>query len=133
MKYYLSGPMSGYPKFNFPEFNRITNKLRKHNYKIVNPVETTIHDTEFKKGKHDWMYFIQKDINKIINDKEIGGIIFIKGWKKSKGAQVELFTALKIRDLGDNLFEYIEDKKTGNYVLQKIKVKFKFNIKFVDW
>lgn len=42
MKLYLSGPMTGYENFNFPEFFRIAEKLRKLGNKVVSPAEFDI-------------------------------------------------------------------------------------------
>lgn len=40
MKVYLSGPMTGYPNFNFPAFNERAAEWRREGWDVFNPAET---------------------------------------------------------------------------------------------
>ena len=103
MKYYLAGPMTGYPQFNFPMFKSVTAGLRKIGYEIVSPLETDepeMQEIAWKStdGAHDaqftetWGEVLAKDV--ILIADEIEGIILLPKWNKSKGARLEVFVAL---------------------------------------
>ena len=110
MKLYLAGPMRGYPKFNFPAFFAAAKKLRKEGHTVFCPAEKDIKDygslkrvtLEYQKDPQKVMRsVIRKDLNWIIDKAE--GIVFLPGWKKSKGAKAEKalaeFLGLKVRFL----------------------------------
>lgn len=105
MKYYLAGPMSGLPQFNFPAFYAAAKVLRDTGLEIVSPAE--LDDAEDKGAamsspdgdpdnraivKKTWGDFLARDV-KLIAD-QCDGIIFLPGWEKSRGARLEAFTAL---------------------------------------
>lgn len=98
--YYLGGPMTGYPQFNFPAFDRAAERLRKHGYDIISPAELDDEATRESalasadgkpgSGSHNgetWGDFLARDV-KLIADK-VDGAIFLDGWEKSKGARLE--------------------------------------------
>jgi hypothetical protein len=101
--YYLAGPMSGIPQFNYPAFHRIAGKLREMGYTIQSPAEL---DTEAQQaealaspdgvvhgtvGGLTWGDTLAKDV-KLISD-VVDGIIAMPTWYKSKGARLEIFVA----------------------------------------
>jgi hypothetical protein len=109
-RFYLAGPMSGIPQFNFPAFFDAAAKLRERGYVIVSPAEI---DNEENKGaalrspdgkthvnedgtvgraQKSWGDFLSRDV-KLIAD-QVDGIIFLPNWEKSRGAKLEAFTAL---------------------------------------
>lgn len=101
--FYLAGPMSGIPQFNFPAFYAATEALRAAGYSIVSPAE--LDDQEDKglamksatgaAGDHPtktWGDFLARDV-KIVSD-QVQGIIFLPNWHLSKGAKLEAFVAL---------------------------------------
>ena len=103
--WYLAGPMSGIPHENIPAFRRASENLRYMGYKIVSPVE--LDDTESTKkvladptGKlvvgditgETWGDFLARDV-KLIAD-SVGGLIFLPGWHKSRGARLEAFIGI---------------------------------------
>lgn len=87
MKLYLSGPMSGIPEWNFPEFNRIAKLLRSHGYDIVNPAEN-VHNV----GK-EWHECLRYDIVQLVG---CDGIALMAGWHKSRGARLEFEIAERL-------------------------------------
>lgn len=101
-RYYLSGPMSGLPKFNFPAFANAAAALRRDGLDIVSPHEQDAPETRemamaSPDGAHtgngeSWGTCLARDV-KIIAD-ETCGTIFLPGWSKSRGARLEAFTAL---------------------------------------
>ena len=109
-KYYLAGPMTGIPQFNFPLFERAAKELRGvYGLDIVSPAELdALHGDEIVKaalasadgafndegtvaGK-TWGDFLCRDV-KLIAD-VCTGIVFLPGWEKSRGARLEAFVAL---------------------------------------
>lgn len=103
--WYLAGPMTGIPKFNYPAFLRAAVALRIHAFNLVTPVELAdIGDNKeaamnSPNGDRDsdgitatWGDYLSRDV-KIIAD-QVTGIIFLDGWEKSKGARLEAFVAV---------------------------------------
>ena len=103
--WYLAGPMSGIPQFNFPLFEAAAEQLRVSGYNIISPAE--LDDvvtrsaalrsldglTETGTVNHQtWGDFLSRDV-KIIADKT-KGIIFLPGWEKSRGARLEAHVAV---------------------------------------
>ena len=87
-KVYLSGPMTGYPQFNYPAFNRIAESLTRIGFKVVNPVEICSH---LPQGS-PWSDFMDVCLPAVAGSKKI---YLLKGWEKSKGARLELKEAIK--------------------------------------
>jgi len=102
--YYLAGPMSGIPQFNYPKFARIAGELRDAGFVIHSPPE---HDSpamqeaalanetgDLSKLQKDtdetWGDVLAFDV-KFIADKAVG-VIVMDGWEKSRGAKLEAFT-----------------------------------------
>lgn len=95
--------MTGYKKFNFPLFTRVTTGLRDIGYDITSPVETDEPDMQeiawkSEDGKHDaqfketWGEVLAKDVLLIADEME--SIIVLPHWNKSKGARLEVFVAV---------------------------------------
>lgn len=106
MKFYLAGPMSGLPQFNFPAFDAAASLLRELGHEIVSPAELDDEDTRAdalaspdgrptqrdKVNGHTWGDFLSRDV-KIVADK-VQGIVFLPGWDKSRGARLEAFVGI---------------------------------------
>ncbi len=107
--YYLAGPMTGIPQFNFPAFEEATQKLRGLGLNIISPHETDTDavkkiawasadgqlDEHDKIGGETWGDMLARDV-KMIAD-EIDGLFVLARWYKSKGARLEVFVALCAR------------------------------------
>jgi len=104
MKYYIAGPMSGIPQYNFPAFFSAANMLREQGYEVVCPAEM---DDEEDKGlamtspdgmgftKKTWGDFLKRDV-KLIAD-EVDGVVVLPRWFNSRGARLEVFVALTVQ------------------------------------
>lgn len=107
MKWYLAGPMSGIPQFNFPTFQRACEYLRGDGLEIVSPHEEDSpemqklawaspdgvpHQKDPSAGVESWGEVLARDVRLVAD--EIGGIIFLPHWWKSRGARLEAFTGL---------------------------------------
>ena len=106
---YLSGPMKGIPKYNFPEFHRICKRLRNCGYFVYNPAE----DHEGPKG---WKFYMQKDIRIMLN-LCLDAIVLMPGWKDSEGAEIELYIAKQLLKIP--AYEYIEN--SDGFELKELK------------
>jgi len=104
IKWYLAGPMTGIPQFNYPLFDSVATELRAEGYDIHSPAE--MDDPEVReaalaspdgnlKGFNlgTWGDFLSRDV-KLIAD-ELGGVILLPGWERSKGARLETFVAIQ--------------------------------------
>lgn len=97
---YLSGPMKGYPKSNYPLFMKVAKELREGGNAVYNPAEFP-HDgphEEFPLRKAFAAYC------KFICE-EADTIVLLPGWEKSLGVSAELALA---KNCGLEIFEYLE-------------------------
>ena len=101
--FYLAGPMSGIPQFNFPLFYRATADLRAAGYNIISPAELDAQhgvdtqamaskDGDASKLTQTWGDLLARDV-KIVSD-VAQGVIFLPNWWTSRGAKLEAFVAL---------------------------------------
>lgn len=102
--WYLAGPMSGIPKFNFPTFEAVAHTLRRKGMTIVSPVELddpetyeqAIHSVDGCPGNlpcgRSWGDFLSRDV-KVVADK-VDGIILLPDWCNSRGACLEATVAI---------------------------------------
>ncbi len=105
---YLAGPMSGYPQFNFPLFDRVTAVLRAKGYTIVSPSEldegpsrdaamASVDGNELNRNGDTLAGethgdFLARDV-KLVAD-EVDAVVMLPGWEQSKGALLEAYVAL---------------------------------------
>lgn len=79
---YLSGPMTGIENKNYIEFTYWTSKLRRAGYIVVNPWELdNAHPTP------TWEDSLRRDIIAMMT---CDGVATLNGWKKSRGANLEV-------------------------------------------
>jgi len=72
--------MTGYPKHNYPAFEKASKKLRKAGYDVISPAE-------LDEGKSlSWADCLIRDIIYLLTCRYIGTLA---GWTKSKGALLE--------------------------------------------
>lgn len=99
-KVYISGPMTGYKDFNFPAFNAAAEQLKAAGYEVVNPTEINS-DTD-----GDYHGYLRKDIKALC---DCDGLILIKGWEASNGANLELHVAHRLGLYIASLADFLED------------------------
>jgi hypothetical protein len=87
---YVCGPMTGYPEFNHPEFNRVTEMLRHKGLLVINPAEVDGGDVG-----HPWDFYLRRDIALIAE--KVGRVVLLRGWQNSHGATLERYVAEKLR------------------------------------
>lgn len=112
--FYIAGPMSNYPGFNFDAFHATAKVLRDQGYNVVNPAELDHEIARAAKsnaeGSHKlltatlaeqgidvptWADCLDRDLQ-IIRNPNCVGVIAIEGWEHSQGAQWETYTAYKL-------------------------------------
>lgn len=103
--YYLAGPMSGIPQFNFPAFEAATKALREAGATVISPHENDPPDVQaaawaspdgrFTDGMlsgESWGDMLARDV-KLVAD-HATAVIVLPGWSRSRGARLEAFVAL---------------------------------------
>ena len=87
---YISGPMTGLPKHNYPAFNKAADALRKKGYKVINPAELD----GTNKTDMTWVSCLRRDLKCIVT--KCFAVATLPGWKKSKGALLEIHVAREL-------------------------------------
>ncbi len=91
---YISGPMTGYPEYNYPAFIAAEEKLRKLGYvNIINPAKIDHPDT-------DWNNCIRRAIVALMG---ADTVVLLPKWTHSRGANIEMVLAAS---LGMSLIDY---------------------------
>lgn len=109
---YLSGPMTGLPEWNFPEFNRVAAKLRKRNFVVFNPAEIDGGDTS-----HPRHVYMRRDIEGLMT---CDWIVVLDGWEKSKGARLEVEIAKELgMPMMDENLNYIKSEVIEETICQE--------------
>ncbi len=90
MKLYVAGPMTGWPDFNFPEFLKVSDLLRKAGFEVVNPAEL---EMEMAVEERLWNDCLKRDIIEVVN---CNGIAVLNNWWKSRGARLEVHIATEL-------------------------------------
>jgi hypothetical protein len=114
--YYLAGPMTGYPQHNFPEFQRVSEKLTKAHYTICSPadLDAPIYDEvmdgdgtqeHLRSDAPVGLALLRRDVNIVMHPRCVG-VICLKGWEDSFGAQIETFIAKRFKR---PIYLFIED------------------------
>jgi len=122
-KIYIAGPMTGYPKFNFPLFDRVAAELRamaspNYPFEVVSPAElddpksrAAALQSEWGDPEEyhrltglSWADFLSRDV-KLIADGGFHAIVCLPGWQDSRGARLETFVG---HLCGITIHEYVE-------------------------
>ena len=110
MRIYVSGPMTGLPEKNFPAFMKASIKLRAKNYRVVNPAELNIGEP-----RSTWEECLRRDIKELMR---CGAVATLVGWKKSKGALLEVNIAKSLNWPVHPVHYYL---KSRNYLKRRFK------------
>jgi len=94
IKIYLAGPITdpdpNIQKANLWRFYEKARELRTMGFDVYNPVKN-----EPPQGANTtWEEFLAQDLRRMVNKENCTHIYMQKGWKKSKGARLELAYAL---------------------------------------
>ena len=81
---YVSGPMTGYPEFNYPAFTHACRVLRDQGLTVLSP-----HEVGETPGL-TWADYIRKDLALLA---QAQSVVVLDGWECSRGAQLEVYIA----------------------------------------
>lgn len=90
MRYYLGGPMTGLPDFNFPYFEYVANLLREMGYEIASAHEVVHPEPPGTRGTLPHGQYVRGDLKVLL---DCDAVIFLPGWEGSKGCGIELKVA----------------------------------------
>ena len=102
MKYYISGAMSGIEEHNYPTFFNAEKQLHKLGYEAINPARLG-----FVKG-WEWGDYMKRDI---VSMMDADGLVLLKGWENSKGANLEVDIALRLEMKVVTLEDLLKENK----------------------
>lgn len=98
MRAYISGPMTGYPEWNYPTFNAAEDVLAAEGYEVINPARNFDGKSDHPGGR---VAYMRLDVTHVL-DAEV--VFVLPGWEKSRGARLEILTA---QELGLDVFDYV--------------------------
>lgn len=94
---YLSGPMSGLPDLNYPEFHRVAKELNERGFEVLSPADIVLPkellDLIGDDKEELWNEYMKRAIPMLM---QCNTIAMLKGWQKSRGARIELFLAKEL-------------------------------------
>lgn len=106
--YYIAGPMSYRPQFNFPLFDRVAAELREEGLTVLSPAELDAPEVReaalaspdgmpeeeggTQMAGETWADFLARDV-KLIAD-HVDAIVLLHDWHNSRGARLEAFVGL---------------------------------------
>lgn len=86
-RYYLAGPMTGYPEWNVPAFKSAKITLEAKGFEIQLPV-----DIDEQKEGWEWGDYLAEDIRLITT--KCQGMVLLPEWTRSRGAKLEIAAGL---------------------------------------
>ena len=84
-KIYISGPMTGIPEYNRPEFNRVAQELEAKGYDVINPASLP-----------DGFEYVDYIFIAKISILKCDAMYLLKNWEDSEGAKIEIIHYLTI-------------------------------------
>lgn len=91
---YLSGPMSGLPDLNYPEFHRVAKELTERGFEVLSPADIVLPKEllELIGDDKDWLWnaYMREAIPMLMR---CNTIALLKGWQESAGAGLEITIA----------------------------------------
>jgi hypothetical protein len=90
LTYYLSGPMTGKPQYNYPMFKTVSERLRKFGLKVVSPHEIPPPSGTFT-DEELWQYYMDRCWEQM---DQCHALVQLPGWVHSRGARAEFQRAI---------------------------------------
>lgn len=81
---YLSGPMTGYPEYNYPAFAAAAARLRALGCAVISP-------HELNRPGRNWWFCMAVCLWHL---RRCQSVYLLDGWKRSKGARLEVAVAI---------------------------------------
>lgn len=99
--FYIAGPMTGLPEYNYPAFEAVAGVLREAGHHVISPHEVDNGDNGIP-GSVPYKTYIKNGLIALL---ECNAIVLLNGWNASKGARIEEYVASR---LGYASYRYIE-------------------------
>jgi hypothetical protein len=96
---YLSGPMTGYPDFNYPAFRKAASIFRMNGLEVFDPSECFDGDQTLSKET-----YMREDITAVL---KATLVVTLDGWEQSSGARLEVEVAKAIGIPVENYKDFI--------------------------
>jgi len=112
---FISGPMRGYPNYNFKKFDEIENRLKSVGIRCINPAHISRQYKE-KDILNDTNMFLHMINRQQAAQKTCNAILLLDGWQWSGGVMLEMKTAMNCghRVLLESDLAELEKKKLDN-------------------
>lgn len=81
---YVSGPMTGLPRYNFAAFADATRRLIGAGFDVCNPGEKGVIDG------WEWVDYLRYDLRELL---DCDAVALLPGWERSRGASLEKYVA----------------------------------------
>lgn len=95
LTYYVAGPMTGLPEYNYPAFEAACTSLRENGVTVVSPHEVpwpegcdSVADAQDKLGIEPLWEYMMQETRELLE--RASGVILLPGFGHSRGALVEL-------------------------------------------
>lgn len=129
MKFYLAGPMRGYPRMNFDSFDAARQFLEHTGQEVVSPADLD-RELGFHPDVHDETFFKHSDV--VARDLEAlqqcDGIMLLPGWKQSLGARAEasvaIWLGLVVLEF-ESFYDHVAGTSTHTRRLRRIRFWFR--------
>ena len=90
MRYYVAGPMTGYPAHNFPAFDAARDRLGAEGHDVITPADIDrgfgIDGTAERYDPSELRRVFRADIDAVFG---ADAIYMLRGWEASRGARAE--------------------------------------------
>lgn len=121
MKLYVCGKMRGIFLFNFPEFNDVSDELRRKGHDVFNPAEQDVTIDGFDPAKDTPKtpsYYMKRDLPAVC---DCDAIACLPSWRQSGGARMEVFVGLA---LGKQILDAYTLAPIDSIIVKHILVNF---------
>ena len=109
---YISGPMTGYPGYNYAAFDAAEPVLEAEGYDVINLARNFGGRADHPGGRAAYM---RLDVGHVLD----ADLVFVlPGWEKSRGARLEILTA---QELGLPVFDFVTREPVDNRVVTYVR------------
>lgn len=100
-RFYIAGPMSGYPELNFPAFRQAAKHMRAAGIEVISPHEIKAPHGADATPREIWQTCMRADLAQLVTCSDV---VMLPGWRASEGATLENTIG---RALGLGMWDYL--------------------------
>lgn len=89
-KFYLAGPMTGLPDYNYPAFAQTKAELVEMGFDVSSPHEIDHEEGKYPRGTRPYTHYIKEGLKLLLT---CDAIILLPGWQTSTGCRMEVTVA----------------------------------------